>query len=67
MVISLVYTPPFLAVERVRETAMAELSVTMACDEAHSCLALQGEGSRINEGAECVRSENAMQFHTTTS
>ena len=67
MVISLAYTPPFLAVERARETAIAELSVTMACDEAHSCSALQGEGSRINEGPECVQSENAMQFRTTTS
>ena len=32
MVISLVYTPPFLSVERARETAMAELSVTVSCD-----------------------------------
>ena len=31
MVISLAYTPTFLAVERARETAMAELSVTISC------------------------------------
>ena len=31
MVISLTYMPPFLAVERARETAMAELSVTVLC------------------------------------
>ena len=29
--ITLVYTPPFLTVERARETAMAELSVTVSC------------------------------------
>ena len=31
MVISLVYTPPFSAVEHARETAMAEWSVTISC------------------------------------
>ena len=31
MVISLVYTPPFLVVERVRETVMAEMSVRVSC------------------------------------
>ena len=30
-VISLVYTPPFLVVERVRETVMAEMSVRVSC------------------------------------
>ena len=63
MVISLVYMPPFLAVEHARETALAELS-RAACDEARSGLVLQGKESwnYHNEGAECVRSENAMQF-----
>ena len=47
IVISLVYTLPFLTVECARETAMAELSVTISCgcDEAHSGSVLQGEGS----------------------
>ena len=29
--INLIYTPPFMAVDRTRETAMAELSVTISC------------------------------------
>ena len=72
MVISLVYTPPFLAVERAMETAMAELSVTVSCGliamklvVAQFCRAKGHE--IISEGAECVRSENTMQFCTTTS
>ena len=31
IVVSLIYMPPFLAVECARETAMAELSVTISC------------------------------------
>ena len=60
-----VYTPPFLAVEHVRETAMVELSVTvswlvMKLVVAQFCEAKDHE--IINEGAECERSENVMQF-----
>ena len=67
MVISLIYTPPFLAVERTRETVMAEMSVTvssvwlaMKLVVAQFCRTKDHE--IINEGAECERSENAMQF-----
>ena len=63
MVISLVYTPPFLAVERV--TAMAKLSVTVLrlaikLVVAQFCKARGHE--IINEGAEFVWSENLMRF-----
>ena len=34
----------------------------VACDEACSGSVLQGKGSSINEGAECVQSEKTMQF-----
>ena len=64
--ISLVYTPPFLrcgACEGI-ETAMTELSVTVSSRVkvivAQLCRATDHE--IINEGAECERSENAMQF-----
>ena len=59
----------FLAVERARETAMAELSVTVSCSlrcramklvVAQFCRAKDHE--IINEGAEWVRSENVMPF-----
>ena len=57
MVISLIYTPPFLAVERMRETAMAELSLTVLCSLRWSSF-LQDKESWINEGTEYVRSDN---------
>ena len=40
-----VYTPRLLAVERARETAKVELSVTVSCDEARNASVLQGKGS----------------------
>ena len=47
MIISLVYVPPFLAVERTRETVMVEFQSPslVACDEAHSGSVLQRKGS----------------------
>ena len=67
MAISLIYTPPFLAVGRVRGTAMAELSVTISCGlqlssyvVAQFCRAKDHE--IISEGTKCERSENAVQF-----
>ena len=69
MVTRLVYMPPFLAVERARETEMQNCLI-------HHCpvqlvmklIVVSSAGQRIIEGAECVRSENAMQFsHPTTA
>ena len=62
MVISLTYTPPFLAVERARKTIIRHRLVRLAMKlvVAHFCRAKDHE--IIKEGAECVRSENAMQF-----
>ena len=53
MVISLVYTPPFLAVEREGKQQWQNCPSPShaACDEAHSGSVLQGKGSWINEGA----------------
>ena len=69
MVISLVYVPPFLAVERVGETAMPDwivchrlMQLAMKLVVAQLCRAKDHESI---EGAECVRSENVMQFRTT--
>ena len=47
MVISLVYTLPFLAVERMRKTTMAELSITVSCSLQWSSLWLSSAGQRI--------------------
>ena len=64
MVISLVYLPPFLTVEHASETAMAGLSLSvwlaMKLVVAQFCRAKDQE--IINEGTECVQSENAMHF-----
>ena len=67
MVLSLVYTPPFLTVERARETAMAGrivrhrlVRLAMKLVVAQFCRAKDHE--IINEGTECVQSENVMQF-----
>ena len=62
MVISLVCMHPFLAVERARETAMAELSVTIFVQLVMKLVVAQFCRAIINEGAECVQSENMMQF-----
>ena len=63
MVISLIYTPPFFAVERVRETAIVRhrlMQLAMKLVVARFCRAKDHE--IINEDTECERSENAMQF-----
>ena len=58
MAISLIYTPPFLAVERAKETQQWQncpSTSRVACNKA-----LSGSvplDKRDNEGAECVRSE----------
>ena len=58
--------PPFLAVMCVKETAMAELSITVLVWLAMKLVVTQfcraKDHEIINEGAECVRSENEMQF-----
>ena len=47
MVISLIYMPPFLAVERAREQQWQNCPSPFraACDEARSGLVMQGKGS----------------------
>ena len=63
MVNSLVYMPPFLTVECARETATVRhcfVRLAMKLIVAHFCRAKDHD--IINEGAECVQSENAMQF-----
>ena len=64
MVISLVYTPHFLAMESVRKAASngRKLSITVLCNETRSGSVLQGKGSSNNEGTECEQSENTIQF-----
>ena len=62
MVISLVFTPPFLAVNHVKETAMAEPSRATRIKLVVAQFCRKKDHEIINEGAECVRSENTMQF-----
>ena len=61
MGISLIYTPPFLTMEHVRKTGIADFVhhhlvrlVTQLCRAK--------DHEIINEGTECMRSENTMQF-----
>ena len=73
LVISLVYTAPFLAVLRARETAMAELSATVrtACKLVVAQFRRAKDHEIINEGAvvKYVWSEleTRCSFRTTTS
>ena len=65
MVISLIYMAPFLAVEHARERAMAEIVCHGLVRLAMKLVVAQFCGVKdheiINEDAECVQSENAMQ------
>ena len=67
MAISLVYTPCFPCKGNSNGGIVRHLLVwlVMKLTVAQFCTAM--DHKIINEGAECVRSENAMQFRTTTS
>ena len=65
MVISLVYIPPFLAVECVRETddrLVCHHLIRLAKNLVVAQFCRAKDYEIINESAECVWSENVMQF-----